>query len=432
MLRAPLDLPFRGRDDELSRVRRVLDHASRGGCALLVVEGPPGTGKTRLLRACAQEAARLGFHVPGETRVRRQLPSLVRGRGTGPGRPGRIGRPGMRRTPVLVLVDEADHLGSDAVNALLRRGSGPHGVPTVWVVAHRSGRGCESLAAVLSTRCGLVERLTLGPLAPGVIAALAAEALGAPLSPPLRQLIEKAGGHPRLTSELLLGLQEEGAVETGSGLAHHTATRLPERLHRQVEETMAGYSRDCRQLLSVAAVLGRELDYEILAPMLRTAPSALIPLCEEACTTGAVVGDGGRTVFRNELTREILAEAVPAALRRALCREAEALRTARAAGPLVPVPAGAAAPAGRPEATAGIPLNDRQAAVVRLVRAGLTNQQIARRLDVSPHTVNYHLRRLFSSFGVRSRIDLLRAVEQRVQAVQTAPASRPGTEYARS
>ncbi|MFJ8254652.1 LuxR C-terminal-related transcriptional regulator [Streptomyces sp. NPDC094466] len=430
MLRAPLDLPFRGRDDELARVRRVLDHASRGGCALLVVEGPPGAGKTRLLRACTQEAARLGFHVPGETRVRRQLPSLVRSRGTGPGRPGRIGRPGMRRTPVLVLVDEADQLGTDAVNALLRRGSGPHGVPTVWVVAHRSGRGCESLAAALSTRCGLVERLTLGPLAPGVVAALAAEALGAPLSPPLRQLIEKAGGHPRLTSELLLGLQEEGAVETGSGTAHHTATRLPERLHRQVEETMAGYSRDCRQLLSVAAVLGRELDYEILAPMLRTAPSALIPLCEEACAMGAVAGDGGRTVFRNELMRELLAEAVPAALQRALCREAEALRTARAAGPLVPVRAGTPAdPAGRPEATVGVPLNDRQAAVVRLVRAGLTNQQIARRLDVSPHTVNYHLRRLFSSFGVRSRIDLLRAVEQRVQTART---SRPDSEYARS
>lgn len=430
MLRAPIDLPFRGRDDELSRVRRVLDHASRGGCALLVVEGPPGTGKTRLLRACAQEAARLGFHVPGETRVRRQLPSLVRSRGTGPGRPGRIGRPGMRRTPVLVLVDEADQLGTDAVNALLRRGSGPHGVPTVWVVAHRSGRGCESLTAALSTRCGLVERLTLGPLAPGVIAALAAEALGAPLAPPLRQLIEKAGGHPRLTSELLLGLQEEGAVETGSGIAHHTATRLPERLHRQVEETMAGYSRDCRQLLSVAAVLGRELDYEILAPMLRTAPSALIPLCEEACAMGAVAGDGGRTVFRNELMRELLAEAVPAALQRALRREAEALRTARATGPLVPVRAGTPAdPAGLPESTAGVPLNDRQAAVVRLVRAGLTNQQIARRLDVSPHTVNYHLRRLFSSFGVRSRIDLLRAVEQRVQTART---SRPDTEYARS
>ncbi|MGK5497762.1 response regulator transcription factor [Streptomyces sp. URMC 125] len=43
---------------------------------------------------------------------------------------------------------------------------------------------------------------------------------------------------------------------------------------------------------------------------------------------------------------------------------------------------------------------------------GLTNRQIARRLGVSPHTVNYHLRKLFHSYGVRSRIDLLRAVEQ--------------------
>ncbi|MFJ6614967.1 LuxR C-terminal-related transcriptional regulator [Streptomyces sp. NPDC091289] len=424
MLRAPFDLPFRGRDDELSRVRRALDHASRGGSALLVVEGPPGTGKTRLLQACAQEAARLGFRVPDETCVRGQLPSLGRCKVPGVGRTGRIGRPGLRRMPALVLIDEADHLGADAVDALLARGGGPHGVPTVWVVAHRTGRSCESLAAVLSTRCGYVERLTLGPLAPGVITALATGALGAPPSPSLRRLIEKAGGHPRITAELLLGLQEEGAVETGSGLAHPTSTRLPERLHRRIEETMACYSRACCQLLSVAAVLGRELDYEILAPMLRTAPSALIPLCEEACAMGAVAGDGGRTVFRNELMREILADAVPAALQRALRREAEALRTARAAGPPAPGPAGTAAPADSPEATAWDLLNDRQAAVVRLVKAGLTNQQIARRLDVSPHTVNYHLRRLFRSFGVRSRIDLLSAVEQRVLPGRAVPAGQ--------
>ncbi|MEU2096264.1 hypothetical protein AMK14_22995 [Streptomyces sp. TSRI0445] len=431
MPRAPFDLPFRGRDDELSRVRRVLDHAARGGNALLVVEGPPGTGKSRLLQACAQEAVRLGFRVPDETCVRRQLPSLGRCKVPGVGRTGRTGRPGLRRMPVLVLIDEADHLGADAVDALLARGAAPHGVPTVWALAHRSGRTCESLAAVLSTRCGYVERLTLGALAPGVITALATGALGAPPSPSLRQLIEKAGGHPRITAELLLGLQEEGAVETGSGLAHPTSTRLPERLHRRIEETMACYSRACCQLLSVAAVLGRELDYEILAPMLRTAPSALIPLAEEACAMGAVAGDGGRTVFRNELMREILAEAVPAALQRVLRREAEALRTARAAGLPAPGPAGATAPAPAepPEATAWDLLNDRQAAVVRLVKAGLTNQQIARRLDVSPHTVNYHLRRLFRSFGVRSRIDLLSAVEQRVLPGRAVPA---GTRYVRS
>ncbi|MFF9248281.1 LuxR C-terminal-related transcriptional regulator [Streptomyces globisporus] len=146
---------------------------------------------------------------------------------------------------------------------------------------------------------------------------------------------------------------------------------------------------------------------------------------------GAVAGDGGRTVFRNELMREILAEAVPAALQRVLRREAEALRTARAAGLPAPGPAGATAPAPAepPEATAWDLLNDRQAAVVRLVKAGLTNQQIARRLDVSPHTVNYHLRRLFRSFGVRSRIDLLSAVEQRVLPGRAVPA---GTRYVRS
>ncbi|MEV7108326.1 response regulator transcription factor [Streptomyces atroolivaceus] len=40
---------------------------------------------------------------------------------------------------------------------------------------------------------------------------------------------------------------------------------------------------------------------------------------------------------------------------------------------------------------------------------GLTNQEMAGRLQLSPHTVNYHLRKLFRTFGVGSRIDLLNA-----------------------
>ncbi|WP_372442749.1 response regulator transcription factor [Streptomyces pactum] len=67
-------------------------------------------------------------------------------------------------------------------------------------------------------------------------------------------------------------------------------------------------------------------------------------------------------------------------------------------------------------AAAGGQLNDRQHAVVQLVGQGLTNQQIARRLDVSPHTVNYHLRKLYGNYGVRSRIGLLRAVQDGVRA----------------
>ncbi len=145
-------------------------------------------------------------------------------------------------------------------------------------------------------------------------------------------------------------------------------------------------------------MLGPELEYEVLAPLLRTSPTGLVRLLDEATATGTVHSDGTRTAFRGDLLRRAIAETVPDSLKRALLREAEQVRRAHARDADAP-----AAP--------GIPLNDRQSAVIRLVREGLTNQQIARRLDVSPHTVNYHLRKLFGSYGVCSRIDLLRAVE---------------------
>lgn len=47
-------------------------------------------------------------------------------------------------------------------------------------------------------------------------------------------------------------------------------------------------------------------------------------------------------------------------------------------------------------------------AVTRLVVEGLTNREVADRLFVSPHTVNSHLRHVFSKLGINSRVELAR------------------------
>jgi DNA-binding CsgD family transcriptional regulator len=46
--------------------------------------------------------------------------------------------------------------------------------------------------------------------------------------------------------------------------------------------------------------------------------------------------------------------------------------------------------------------------VARLVAEGLTNREVAERLFVSPHTVNSHLRHVFSKLGINSRVELAR------------------------
>ncbi|MFC9396539.1 AAA family ATPase [Streptomyces sp. NPDC057027] len=51
--------------------------------------------------------------------------------------------------------------------------------------------------------------------------------------------------------------------------------------------------------------------------------------------------------------------------------------------------------------------------VVRLVARGLTNQQAAEHLSLSPHTVSSHLRRAFTKLDVTSRAELTRLVKHR-------------------
>jgi transcriptional regulator of acetoin/glycerol metabolism/DNA-binding CsgD family transcriptional regulator len=55
-------------------------------------------------------------------------------------------------------------------------------------------------------------------------------------------------------------------------------------------------------------------------------------------------------------------------------------------------------------------LTDAERSVANLVSEGLTNRQIAERLFISRHTVDFHLRATFRKLGVASRVELARQV----------------------
>lgn len=57
-------------------------------------------------------------------------------------------------------------------------------------------------------------------------------------------------------------------------------------------------------------------------------------------------------------------------------------------------------------------LTERERAVAVLAGRALTNQQIAHRLFISPHTVNFHLRRIFRKLAIDSRVSLARLIIQ--------------------
>jgi DNA-binding CsgD family transcriptional regulator/tetratricopeptide (TPR) repeat protein len=58
-------------------------------------------------------------------------------------------------------------------------------------------------------------------------------------------------------------------------------------------------------------------------------------------------------------------------------------------------------------------LTDTELTVSELVTEGLTNQQVADRLFLSPHTIAFHLRQIFRKLGIGSRVDLTRLLLER-------------------
>ncbi len=60
-------------------------------------------------------------------------------------------------------------------------------------------------------------------------------------------------------------------------------------------------------------------------------------------------------------------------------------------------------------------LTPTEQAVSQLVAQGLTNGAVAKRLYISPHTVNTHLRHAFAKLGVSNRVALATEVHRAIK-----------------
>ncbi|MFJ9823080.1 AAA family ATPase [Streptomyces sp. NPDC101160] len=159
--------------------------------------------------------------------------------------------------------------------------------------------------------------------------------------------------------------------------------------------------------LAATAAHARGLLDNDLAPLVRAV--RLYEDCPRVLARASALEDAGR-----KLAATRRSEAVPyfetalALYARAGAERdvARVRRRLRAAGVRKrPLPAGL--DRASPELTAA------ETRVVRLVARGLTNQQVAERLSLSPHTVSSHLRRAFTKLDVTSRAELTRRVKQR-------------------
>ena len=354
---APPPVPARrpaglvGRDDELAYLDTIAGRARDGPAELVVVDGEAGIGKTALLRAWAAQRAAAGDTVLLAScgQLDRAMPldallaalsallrrlgpdatadllgpdavTLTALLGAAPAGPrparnaGNAGTAGTeqiladsmlgpavlyaalvrvvarlaQRGPLVVVIDDAHLAGHALANWLsfARR----ENMPAVVVAAVRSGEG-PPLPATASVHLGLLGR------------AAAAELVG-----PARadELYERSKGHPLFLTELA---------------SHGARAELPASLVESV-------SARCDELgpagamLRAAAVIGPELDIELLAALLGRPAVDLLDDAERAAAQQLLAADGGGFRFQHELVREALAASATAGRAALLHRQA--------------------------------------------------------------------------------------------------------------
>jgi predicted ATPase len=199
--------PVRGRDAELSALRRHLDQVLSGTGTVVLVEGGAGLGKSRLLAEVAAMArglairAGVGVADPADRVV--QLSALMEALFAGPspilGRGGLGGAPtspeqrywllqdleallerAALEAPLLVCLDDLQWADSGTAAALRTLPARLATVPVAWVVASRPGQGSPEIRGAMDRleREG-AGKIVLGPLDQAGVAQVAADVLQA-------------------------------------------------------------------------------------------------------------------------------------------------------------------------------------------------------------------------------------------------------------
>lgn len=304
-----------GRDRPLSDLRMALAHSSKGNGSCVILEGPPGIGKTRLLKWLAVEASRQDFAVAsGQTaeldRVT-PLATLLRV---------------PRTRPLLILLDDAQW--ADEPTALALRVLIPSlaETPVLWVLARRPGpvRGtAPSTQEAIDWLIGAgAQRIQLDPLDDQAVEMLCAHTLGAAPDSCVLTLAARCGGNPLLVGEMLTTLREAGQLKIVAGRATVMDARLPTQFLSTVHQRLCDLSDRVRRLLEAGAVLGRPFTLHEAAGLLGCTAVDLVPAASDAVTCGVLTDRDNELAFRHELIREAIYDALSGAVRSALHREA--------------------------------------------------------------------------------------------------------------
>ena len=345
-----IDLPLRGRTEQLQLIGQKLLGATTGHGSVVTVEGGPGLGKTALLRAAAVNAQRLGVRVGwGSVTASDQVVPMgpfVSAVFDGsdpivePRERARLHYPLEQRhrlldeleavleqaalcSPILLCLDDMQWADAGSLIALQALPSRLANAPIVWLAAFRAGQiPSGPRATVEALRRSGADSLLLTPLEEEATEQIVTDVVRARPDQALLGLAQRAHGSPFLLMELLRGLEEERLLHVDSGHASLIEAKLPGRVRDSMRDRLSRMSEMAARLAGIATVLGRTFSFEQLAAVLDVTPLALLAPVDELLRTELFAEFDGALGFRHDLLREAVQATLPASAHRALQRQA--------------------------------------------------------------------------------------------------------------
>ncbi|TQS47125.1 AAA family ATPase [Cryptosporangium phraense] len=339
-----------GRAEELAVLRQGLESARTGGASLVLLEGEPGVGKTRLVEAAAGEAAQRGAlvvwgsclegdgtpamwpwvrtigavldHLPTAEREKWLAGSLGRLVETRDGTPAlprsddqfrlfeqaatALAAAGARQ-PVMVVIDDLQWADVASLHLFVHLTARlPAGVLLVGTLRNWAPLPDRELTRVLAeaSRVPGHRRIRLGPLSPDEVAELVRRETGQlPDVGAVRRIRLRTAGNPFFVRELARLLADEGEL-TEDAVAE---AGVPSTVRDIVRGRLAGLDEPARDLLQIAALVGRDVDLRLLARAADLTAQACLDRLEPVEALGLLGPDPGNPFsyrFAHDLVRE--------------------------------------------------------------------------------------------------------------------------------
>jgi DNA-binding CsgD family transcriptional regulator len=353
--------PIRGRSGELEVIGALVTALVQGRGGILVIEGPPGIGKSRLLTEVMAIADKGGVRTLfGEAfEYQQAVPffSLFMAilRADPPvGDAAALRRLGgsedlrywvvhdladaigaaAAETPLAIVLEDIHWADDSTLLALRSLAIARPDVPVLWVLTTRTGAGGPAVRETVSV-LHRADATFLGvpAMSPDAVAEMVGDTVRANADASLLNLAAKAHGNPFLVGELVGGLDEEGRLDVSGGRAVATGHALPRRLGTSMQQRLDHLSAGASEVVRVAAVLPDRFSAGLLAAMLDRQPAALMSALEEAVSADLLIEDGEQLRFRHDLLREATRQTLTGSLRRAMERQSASIMLGMGAAP---------------------------------------------------------------------------------------------------